>query len=136
LDIGQLAAHLEERSFQGLIPIKNILRETLKKNYLSRYAEYVRTFHLMTILFKDQGGMTLLRNSLAMDYSEFISADKILEAIEAFGIQNFYDNYNTYSSLELMRSINDKQNKIFEGIMTVPFSSPQELNSFSDPDQY
>jgi len=130
LDLPELSRHLEERNFQGLIPIKEFFDcSRIKKLHSNKL---IRTLYLISLIYRDRPGMTLLRKSLREDFQEEIYSDLLISVISSEeGLLALKNAYIRYSSKLLLDSIADKTEKIMDA--TFEFESSEQLRERSDP---
>jgi len=129
LDLPQLSTHLDERNYESIIPIKEIL-DILKIKEVHR-TNVVATLYLLSLLY-DRPGMELLRKSLVKSVPFEIFSNKIIRHIRTYGIHELRDMYYSYSISLLLNSIKTKEMDVFDA--TFEFEGGAELDAMSRPD--
>lgn len=130
LDLPELSRHLEERNFQGLIPVKEFFDVMKIKSKHSH--RLIRALYLMTLVYANRPGMSLLKKSLTNDFEDFIYGDLLITIMSSKdGLEGLKQAYCRYSSALLLNSIADKTEKIMD--CTFEFESSAQLQERCDP---
>jgi hypothetical protein len=132
LDIPELCRHIEERIEHNELHIP--LRKIFTSNRLGphMWPRYVRTFYLLTIIYPNRPGMSLLKNSLIKDFPESRNDVLIQNFENPESLEAIRNSFYLYSNTTLLNSIVGKAGKIHESAIVVA-SNPEDLKNLGDP---
>jgi hypothetical protein len=129
LDIPELARHISERNLDFTLPLKEIFKKQLKEK---DWPKYIRTFHMLTLLFPSRPGMKRLRHSLIDSFLEFYETDEFIRQTKELSVMEAFKNtYYLYSSCKLLDSIFTKAENIHDSAVQI-VNNPEMLKDLSD----